>query len=83
VTKLRELGGKFLEHNPWGVVVFVIVALVGGVGAFWSEISLAEYLGVLAAAGGLLGLGHSVHKGAMHISGSGTRKKRDSESRVL
>ena len=49
----------------------VLVALVGGVGAHWSEISLAEYLGVLAAAGGLLGLGHSVHKGAMHISGRG------------
>jgi len=59
---------RFLEHNPWGVVVFVSVAVVGLVGARWSEISLAEYLGIVATAGGLLGVGHSVHRGAIHIS---------------
>ena len=78
MTRLRVTVAEFLEHNPWGVLVFLVAALVGGVGARWSEISLAEYLGVLAAAGGLLGLGHSVHKGAIHISDS-NRTQLDSD----
>lgn len=59
---------KDLEHNPWGVGVFVFVAVVGGVGALLSKVSLADYLAILATAGGLLGIGHSVHRGAMHMS---------------
>jgi hypothetical protein len=59
---------RFVDDNPWGVAVLAFVAAVGIVGHRFSEISLAEYLGIVATAGGFLGVGHSVHRGARHIA---------------
>lgn len=61
---------RLLEHNPWGTLVFFFVVVAGGLGISLGAISLAEYLGVVATAGGLLGIGHSVHRGAKRLSDS-------------
>jgi hypothetical protein len=63
-----RLAKRLVEDNPWGALVFGAVAVVGVVGSWFSEISLADYLGIVATAGGLLGVGHSVHRGARHIA---------------
>lgn len=56
------------DGNPWGLIVFVGIVTAGAVGWGKAAITLADYLGVVAAAGGLLGLGHSIHHSAKHLA---------------
>jgi hypothetical protein len=56
-----------LEDNPWGVIVFFLVVAAGGVGAYVHATTFTDYLGLVATAGGLLGIGHSIHRGAKRM----------------
>ena len=58
---------KLLEDNPWGVIVFFLIVVAGGVGALLKHTTFTDYLGLVATAGGLLGIGHSIHRGAKHV----------------
>jgi hypothetical protein len=59
---------RFLEDNPWGAMVFLFIVGAGALGALvGADISLSEYLAAVATAGGLLGVGHSIHRGARHL----------------
>jgi hypothetical protein len=59
---------RFVADNPWGAFVFALVVVVGAFGAaLGSDIALSDFLTVTATAGGLLGVGHSVHRGARKL----------------
>jgi len=65
---LRPIVMSLREHNPGGALVFLFVGVAGALGALLGdEVTLSEYLAAVATAGGLLGVGHSVHRGAKHV----------------
>lgn len=72
MTKIRE---SFFEPNPWGFGVFAFVLIVGGIGCVLDKLTFGDWLGLVAAAGGLLGVGHSVHHGAKHLAEHGVAEK--------
>lgn len=56
------------EHNPLGAFVFLLIVALGIGGLiFRDDVAFAEFLAAVATAGGLLGVGHSVHRGAKHV----------------
>jgi hypothetical protein len=60
---------RLVEDNPWGAFVFafIFVLAVCGPWLFGADLAFAEFLTAVATAGGLLGVGHSVHRGAKHV----------------
>ena len=68
MTNVRRLGRALVEGNPWCLIVFLLIFAAGTIGGLFDKLTLADYLGVVPAAGGLLGLGHSVHHAGKRIA---------------
>jgi hypothetical protein len=71
MKKVLQVLRTLPDGNPWGLIVFLTIATLGAVGGLvFHKLTLADYLGVVAASGGLLGLGHSIHHSAKHLAES-------------
>jgi hypothetical protein len=66
---MRMLMTRLVEDNPWGAIVFGAVVVLGACGPllFGADVAFSEYLVAVATAGGLLGVGYSVHRGAKQV----------------
>jgi len=56
-------------------MVFLLIVAGGAIGGIVNKLTLADYLGVVAASGGLLGLGHSVHHAGKRLARDGLSRE--------